>query len=110
MMQGVTENLRTTVEIVNLVLTFPEGPEILVWLLVAFLHDREVLFFDNRYDVPESVRNHLTFRALNGLSKSSDIILLGRLPGMRIPGFFFAKRPDSNESLILAQNERWRRA
>src|SRR6266481_266688 len=42
------------------------------------------------------------FRAINNS--------LGRLPGMQIPGFFFAKQPDSNESLILAQNERWRRA
>ena len=76
----------------------------------AFLLDREVLLFDNRYDVPESVRNHSRFSSLNGLSKSSDNNLLGRLPGMQIPGFFFAKLPVSNESLILAQSERWRRA
>jgi hypothetical protein len=29
----------------------------------AFLQDRGALLFDNRYDVPESVRNHSAFRA-----------------------------------------------
>ena len=94
----------------NLWLTIRTPPEILFKLYVAFLHDREVLLFDNRYDVPESVRNQSRFSSPIGLSKSSDINSLGRLPGMKIPGFFFAKQPASNESLILAQNERWRRA
>jgi hypothetical protein len=98
------------VEICNPLLTIREALEILFKLYVAFLHDREVLLFDNRYDVPESVRNQSRFSSPIGLSKSSDINSLGRLPGMKIPGFFFAKQPASNESLILAQNERWRRA
>src|SRR5690242_8092726 len=45
----------------------------------AFLQDRGALLFDNRYDVPESVRNHSSFSSTNGLSKSSDNNSLGRL-------------------------------
>ncbi|MGA2421903.1 MAG: hypothetical protein ABSG69_17655, partial [Candidatus Acidiferrum sp.] len=92
------------VEICNLVLTILAATEILFKLYVAFLHDREVLLFDNRYDVPESVRNQSRFSSLIGLSKSSDNNSPERLPGMQIPGFFFLRQPASNESLILAQN------
>src|ERR1035438_9434693 len=52
---GVTAVLCITVEIRNEWLTIRLPPEILFKLYVAFLHDREVLLFDNRYDVPESV-------------------------------------------------------
>jgi hypothetical protein len=79
-------------------------------LLVAFLLDRRLSLFDNRYDVPESVRNHSAFSSPNGLSKSSDNSSLGRLAWVQTQAFFIAKQPVSNESLILAQNERWRRA
>jgi hypothetical protein len=67
------------VENVNLVLTNLLSPEILFELHVAFLLDREDSLFDNRYDVPESVRNQSRFSSPIGLSKSSDNNSLGRL-------------------------------
>ena len=77
-------------EIINPVLTFLPAAEILFELYVAFLLDREVLLFDNRYDVPESVRNHSAFSSPNGLSKSSDNNLLGQAGSpIQIGGHFF---------------------
>jgi hypothetical protein len=77
--QLLTGTVKNAVEIVNPVLTILAIAEILFKLYVAFLLDREVLLFDNRYDVPESVRNQSRFSSPIGLSKSSDNNSLGRL-------------------------------
>src|SRR5207244_4958323 len=55
----------------------------------AFLLDRGASLFDNRYDVPESVRNHWSFSSANGLSKfeRSTIRLAGCL-GCKSRDFF----------------------
>jgi hypothetical protein len=52
----------------NRVLTFPLSLLLLESSLVATLQDREAeqTLFDNRYDVPESVRPHSGFRARMG--------------------------------------------
>jgi hypothetical protein len=91
-------------------LTTRDGVRILAWLLTCLSAGQGGLsLFDNRYDVPESVRT-VRLSSPNGLSKSSDNNLLGRLAWVQTQAFFIAKRQASNESLILAQSERWRRA
>jgi hypothetical protein len=103
------------VEITKRVLTVRHSFRILVELFAVFISlsaGQGGLLFDNRYDVPESVRNHSAFEPEWSELISSDNNSLGQAGSLsKIRGHFFSpKHPVSNESLILAQSERWRRA
>ena len=74
-------SLRIVVEITKRVLTVRHSFRILVELYAVFVSlsaGQGGLLFDNRYDVPESVRNHSSFSSTNGLSLSSDNNSLGQ--------------------------------
>ena len=78
---GLIGSLRIVVEIIKRVLTDRNSSRTLVKLFATFVSlsaGQGGLLFDNRYDVPESVRNYSSFSSTNSLSLSSDNNSLGQ--------------------------------
>ena len=81
-------------EIMKRVLTVRHSFRILVELYAVFVSlsaGQGGLLFDNRYDVPESVRNYSSFSSTNSLSLSSDNNSLGQAGSDANRSIFFVQ-------------------